>query len=126
MRPPSSLLHLDFHKYSSHILPCHQMNNNVSNPITSHPSINIITIPPKFLRKKHVNTYTPVIYDNVDKDLYVFKSFGKSMKRSLFYTPRPRFDLSYGTNLLMNRNFFETFILGMMSMPQSTTSLSIS
>ena len=69
------------------------MNNNFSNPITSHPFLNFITVPLKFWRKKPVNTYTTVIYDGVDEDLYVFKSFGKSMKRSSHYTPRPRSDL---------------------------------
>ena len=93
MRPPFSLPRLDFNKYLSHILPCHQMNNNFSNPITSHPFLNFITVPLKFWRKKPVNTYTTVIYDGVDEDLYVFKSFGKSMKRSSHYTPRPRSDL---------------------------------
>ena len=69
------------------------MYNNFSNPITSHPSINVITVPTKFRRKKSINTYTPVIYNDVDEDLYVFKSFGKSMKLPSHHTPRPRSDL---------------------------------
>ena len=79
MRSPSYIPNFVFflNNYSSHILPCHQMNNIFSNPITSHPSINVITVPSKFWRKKPVNTYTPLIYDDVDEDLYEFKSFGK-------------------------------------------------
>ena len=92
MRPSSSITHLYFDKYSSHIQPCHQMNNIFSNPITSHPSINVITVPSKFWRKKPVNTHTPLIYDDVDEDLYEFKTFGRSMKRSSHYTPRPSSD----------------------------------
>ena len=69
------------------------MYNNFSNPITSHPSINVITVPTKFRRKKSINTYTPVIYNDVDEDLYVFKSFGKSMKRSSHYIYIPCSDL---------------------------------
>ena len=55
IRPPSFLPHLDFNKYSSHTLPYHQIANIFSNPITSHPFINVITVPVKFWRKKHVN-----------------------------------------------------------------------
>ena len=64
-----------------------------SNPITHNPSINVITIPPKFWRKKPTNSYKPIIYDDVDEDLYIFKSFGKSMKHSSHFTPRPHSDL---------------------------------
>ena len=93
MRSPSSLPPLDFNNYSSHILPSHQINSNVPNPLTSHPSIKVITVSPKCWRKKLVNKYNPIIYDDIDDDLYVFKSFGKSMKRSFYYTFRPRSDL---------------------------------
>ena len=93
LQQPSSLPNFDFNKYSLNILSCHQINNNFSNPISSNPSINIITTLPKFWRKKLVNSYKPIIYDDVDEDLYVFKSFDKSMKRSSHFIPRPRSDL---------------------------------
>ena len=106
LRQPSSLPNFDFNKCSSHILSCIQTTNTFLNPITFNPSINIITVPPKFWRKKPVNSYKPIIYDDVDEDLYVFKSFGRSMKRSSHFIPRPRLDLIYGTTLFMNQNFF--------------------
>ena len=40
-----------------------------------------------------VNNYKPIIYTDVDEDLYVLKHFGKSMKRSPTWKPRPRSDL---------------------------------
>ena len=40
-------------------------------------------VPLKFWRKKPVNEYNLIFYDDIDKDVYVFKSFGKSMKRSV-------------------------------------------
>ena len=59
MRPSSSLPHLDLNNYSLYIIPCHQIRNNFPNPLTSHLSINVITVPPKFWRKKSVNKYNP-------------------------------------------------------------------
>ena len=93
LQQPSSLPNFDFNKYSSNILSCHQINNTFSNPLTSSPSMNVIAVPPKFWRKKQNNTYKPIIYDDIDEDLYVFKSFGISMKRSSYFIPRPRSDL---------------------------------
>ena len=90
---PSSLPILYFNKYSSHILPCHEIINNFSNLITSNPTINVITFPQKNRSKNPANKHTQVIYDNVDEDLYVFKSFGKSMKRSSHYISIPCSDL---------------------------------
>ena len=40
-----------------------------------------------------VNNYKPIIYTDVDEDLYVLKQYGKSMKRSPTWKPRPRSDL---------------------------------
>ena len=117
--PPCSLPHLDFNKYSSHILPYHQISNIFSNPITSLSSINVITVPLKIWRKKPVNEYTPIIYDDVDEDLYVFKSFGKIMKRSSHFTPHPRSDL-----ILWDKSVDEPEVLR--EPPPSATRLPIS
>ena len=106
LRQPSSLPNFDFNNYSSNILSCHQINNTVLNPIISNPSINVITVPPIFLRKKPANSYKPIIYDNIDEDLYIFKSFGKSMKRSSHFIPRPRSDL-----ILWDKSFDEPELL---------------
>ena len=103
---PSSLPNFDFDTYSSNILSCHQITNTLSNPITSSPSINVITVPPIFWRKKQNNTYKSIIYDDVDEDLYVFKTFGKSMKRSSHFIPRPRSDL-----ILWNKSVDEPELL---------------
>ena len=112
MRPLSSLPHLVFNKYSSHILPCHQIANIFSNPITSYPSINVITISPKIWRKKLVNEYTPIIYDDDEEDLYVFKSFGKGMKRSSHFTPRPRSYLILWDTLVDEPEFLRDLHIG--------------
>ena len=34
--------------------------------------------------------YTPMLYDDIDEKLHIFKSFGKSIKSSLHFTIRPR------------------------------------
>ena len=45
---PSYLPNLDFNKYSLNILPCTKINNNLSNSLISHPSINVTTVPPNY------------------------------------------------------------------------------
>ena len=57
-------------------------------------------VPPKFLRKKPVNKYNTVLYDNVDEDLYVLKSFGKIIKRSRHFTHRPCLELIIWNKLI--------------------------
>ena len=44
--------------------------------------------------------YNPVLYDHVDEDLYVFKSFGKSIKRSRHFTHRSRSELIIWNKLI--------------------------
>ena len=39
------------------------------------------------------NNYKPIIYTDVDDDLYVLKHYGKSMTRSPAWTPHLRSDL---------------------------------
>ena len=76
----SYLTLLYFNEYSLNILPCTKINNNFSNPLASHSSVNVITVPSKIWRKKPVNKYNPIV---CDKNVYAFKSFDKSMKHSL-------------------------------------------
>ena len=52
-----------------------------------------MTVPPKIWRPKMVNNYKPIIYTDVDDNLYVLKYYGNSMTRSPTWTPRPRSDL---------------------------------
>ena len=40
-----------------------------------------------------VNNYKPIIYTDVNDDLYVLKHYGKYMTRSPTWTPRPRSNL---------------------------------
>ena len=89
----TSLPDLNFNEYSTNILPCTQKKNSFPNPFDPSSLINVITVPPKFWRKKPVNKYNPVRYDDVDEDLYVFKSFKKSIKRYRNFTHRPRLEL---------------------------------
>ena len=89
----TSLPDLNFNEYSANILPCTQINNSFPNPLDPSSLINVITVPPKFWRKKPINKYNPVPYDDVDEDLYLFKSFGKSIKRTQNFSHRPRSDL---------------------------------
>ena len=52
----TSLLDLNFNEYSATILLCTQKNNNsFPNPLVPSSLINVITVPPKFLRKKPIN-----------------------------------------------------------------------
>ena len=83
---------MDFNIYSSNILTCTPIRNILSNPLFPGFSINVITIPPKFWRKRAGNKYDPILYDDVDEDLYIFKSFGKSMTRTPHFVPRPHSD----------------------------------
>ena len=97
----TSLPDLNFNEYSASILRCIQMNNiSFPNPIVSSSLISVIKVPPKFLRKKHVNKYSPLLYDDVDEDLYVFKSFGKSIKRTRNFSHRPRSDFIIWNKLI--------------------------
>ena len=47
-------------------------------------------MPPKIWRPKAKNNYKPIIFDDVDDDLYVLKRYGKAMKRTPALKPRPR------------------------------------
>ena len=61
--------------------------------ILPDPIINVITVPPKIWRKKAASNYKPLVYNDVDEDLYSFKPFGKCVKRSASWEPRLRSDL---------------------------------
>ena len=71
---------MDFNMYSSNVLTCTQIYNIFSNPPIRGISIHVITIPRKFWRKKVMNKYDHILYDDIDEDVYVFESFGKIMK----------------------------------------------
>ena len=51
----TSLPDLNFNEYSTNILPCTQKNNSFPNPFDPSSLINVITVPPKFWRKKLVH-----------------------------------------------------------------------
>ena len=51
------------------------INNQLPSSLLSHPIINTITVPPKIWRKKSTLKYRPIIYDDIDEDLYLFKRF---------------------------------------------------
>ena len=86
----------------------------------------MITVSPNFWRKKPVNRYNAIIYDDVDEDLYVFKSFGKSMKHSPYYTSLPRSGLILWDKSVDEPENFRDLRIGKMSMPPSATISSIS
>ena len=96
----TSLPNLNFNEYSANILHCTEINNSFPNPLDPSSLINVITVPPKFWRKNPVNKYNTVLYDDVDEDVYVFKSFGKSIKRSRHFTHRPRLELIIWNKLI--------------------------
>ena len=50
--------------------------------ILPDPVINVITVPRKIWRKKVANNYKPLVYNDIDEDLYSFKPFCKCLKRS--------------------------------------------
>ena len=89
----SILPRMDFNIHYSNTLTYSPIRNNLSNPLIPESSINVITIPLMFWIIKAVNKYDPILYDDVDDDLYVFKSFGKSMTGTPHFVPRPRSDL---------------------------------
>ena len=93
---------MDFNIYSSNTLTYSPIRNNLSNPLIPESSINSITIPLMFWIIKAVNKYDPILYDDVDDDLYVFKSFGKSMKLSPPFVPCPDLISFYGIKPSIN------------------------
>ena len=108
-----SLPDLDFNEYSAKILPWTRKNNNsFPNPLVPSSLINVITVPPKFWRKKPINKYNPVPYDDVDEDLYLFKSFGKSIKRTQKFSHRPRSDLIIWDKLIDNTELVRDLHIG--------------
>ena len=40
-----------------------------------------------------MNKYDQILYDNIDEDVYVIKSFGKSLKSLHHFVPRSQSDL---------------------------------
>ena len=40
-----------------------------------------------------MNKYDQILYDNIDEDVYVIKSFGKSLKSLQHFVPRSQSDL---------------------------------
>ena len=56
-------------------------------------AISIISIPPKIWRPTPKNNYKPMVCTNIDEDLYAFKHYGKTMKRTPSQTSRPRSDV---------------------------------
>ena len=43
-----------------------------------NPLVHVITVPPKIWRPKARNKYKPIIYHDVDDNLYVLKVYGKA------------------------------------------------
>ena len=74
--------------------------------LLSNSIINVITIPPKIWRKKATTKFKPLIYDDVDEELYLFKPFGKCVNRSSTWNP-----LFFGRDLWIRLNSSETFAL---------------
>ena len=66
----------------SHILSCSILSQSRNNLIPHNSNVNFITGPQKIWRPKMVNNYKPIIYTDVDDDVYVLKHYGKSMTRS--------------------------------------------
>ena len=72
----------------SHVLPYSTFPHHFTNLF-----VNVITVPPKIWRSKAKNKYKPVIYIDVNDDMYVLKTYGKAMTRLPRWLPRPRNDL---------------------------------
>ena len=84
----TSLPDLNFNEYSANILPCTQINNSFPNPLDPSSLINVITVPPKSWRKKPVNKYNAVLYDDVDEE------------RSRYFTHHPHSELIIWNKLI--------------------------
>ena len=72
------------HHLDSNSLPLSftSIDNQFPSSLLPHTVINAITIPPKIWRKKAPTKFKSIIYDDIDEDLYLFKPFGKYVKRS--------------------------------------------
>ena len=80
--------------------------------ILPDPIINVITVPPKIWRKKAASNYKPLVYNDVDEDLYSFKPFGKCVKRSASWEPRLRSDLIHWNESLDSPELERYFRMG--------------
>ena len=80
--------------------------------ILPDPIINVITVPPKIWRKKAASNYKPLVYNDVDEDLYSFKPFGKCVKRSTSWKPRLRSDLIHWNKSLDSPELERDFRMG--------------
>ena len=93
-------------------LPFTSIDNQLPPSFLPHPIINAITVPPKIWRKKAATKYKPIIYDDVDEDLYLFKSFGKCVKHSSSWQPRLRSDLIHWNESLDSPELERDFRIG--------------
>ena len=72
------------------IISCSILSHPSKNHITNNNLVHVITVPPKNWQPKAKNNYKPIIYTDVDDDLYVLKHFCKYMTRSPTWKSRPR------------------------------------
>ena len=72
------------------MLSCSILSHPSDNHITNNFLVNAITVSQNIWWPKAKNNYNPIIYTDIDDDLYVLIHFGKSTTRSLTWKPRPR------------------------------------
>ena len=87
--------------------------NSLSSSFAS--TINVISVPLKIWSPKKKNNYKPMICTNVYEDLYIFKSYGKTMKRSKSWTPRSRSDVIPWNTPLCQQELDNNFNIGSMT-----------
>ena len=75
----------------------------------TNPFVNVITVPPKFGGRKQKISKKPVIYNDVDDDLYVMQSYGKAMTRSSRWLTRPQSDLLLWDSLFFSAELMNDF-----------------
>ena len=88
----------------SRVLPWFNFLHNFTNPF-----VHVITIPPNILRPKAKKRYKPVIYNDVDDDLYVLKAYDKAMTRSPWWSHRLRNDLILWDSISFTAEFVKVF-----------------
>ena len=101
--------------YSNNLVPTFLNPSSLKDStecIAFESSVNVISVPPKIWRPKQKTNYKPMICTDVDEDLYIFKSFGKSMKRAASWTPRPRSDVIPWNTSLFQEELDNNFNIG--------------
>ena len=77
--------------------------------------VNIISVPPKIWQQNLKDNYKHMVRTDVDKDLYTFKSYGKTMKHADSWIPKFRSGVILWNSSLCQQKNDDNFNIGSMT-----------